>query len=221
MNDENVYLFVPNIIGYIRIVLLLLSFYYMSFDPFKTAFCYALSAGLDAIDGIAARHYQQSTKFGALLDMLTDRCATTGLGVILAIFFPSWALFFQLAIIIDISSHWIHCQSSYMKGSTSHKLIDLSGNPILAHYYNNRTILFLMCLGNEAFYAFLYLYHFTCGPIINLGLTSFGLLSFLTVVTFPVAVVKIGINLVQLAAACQNVVSIDVAERRKLKWLKD
>ena len=35
--------------------------------------CYILSAGLDAFDGHAARALDQSTKFGAMLDMLTDR----------------------------------------------------------------------------------------------------------------------------------------------------
>ena len=33
--------------------------------------------------------------------------------------------------------------------------------------------------------------------------------------TFPVAVVKMAINLVQLAVACHNVVQLDVAERKK------
>ena len=35
--------------------------------------CYILSGFLDAFDGHAARAFNQSTKFGAMLDMLTDR----------------------------------------------------------------------------------------------------------------------------------------------------
>jgi CDP-diacylglycerol--inositol 3-phosphatidyltransferase len=35
-----------------------------------------LSGLLDAVDGHAARLLNQSSKFGAMLDMLTDRCAT-------------------------------------------------------------------------------------------------------------------------------------------------
>lgn len=35
-----------------------------------------LSGLLDAVDGHAARMLNQSSKFGAMLDMLTDRCAT-------------------------------------------------------------------------------------------------------------------------------------------------
>ena len=39
-------------------------------------FLFQLSGLLDAVDGHAARLLNQSSKFGAMLDMLTDRCAT-------------------------------------------------------------------------------------------------------------------------------------------------
>ena len=40
---------------------------------FSSSACYILSGFLDAFDGHAARAFNQSTKFGAMLDMLTDR----------------------------------------------------------------------------------------------------------------------------------------------------
>jgi CDP-diacylglycerol--inositol 3-phosphatidyltransferase len=52
-----------------------------------------------------------------------------------------------------------------LQGKTSHKFIDLSENPIMRVYYTSKPILFFMCAGNEAFYAALYLLHFTEGPI--------------------------------------------------------
>ncbi len=48
------------------------------------------------------------TKFGAMLDMLTDRCSTMCLCFVLAMFYPKWALFFQLWAAIDVASHWLH-----------------------------------------------------------------------------------------------------------------
>lgn len=54
---------------------------------------------------------------------------------------------------------------SLLQGKTSHKFIDMSENPIMSIYYTNRTVLFIMCSGNEAFYAALYVLHFTEGPI--------------------------------------------------------
>lgn len=76
IEGENVFLFVPNLIGYARVILALLSFWTMQSWPIPTLFFYFLSAFLDAFDGHYARVYNQSTKFGALLDQLTDRCGT-------------------------------------------------------------------------------------------------------------------------------------------------
>lgn len=65
----------------------------------------------------------------------------------------------------------IHCcllskyNRTLLQGKTSHKFIDMSENPIMRLYYTNRMVLFFMCAGNEAFYAGLYLLHFTEGPI--------------------------------------------------------
>jgi len=50
------------------------------------------------------------SKFGAFLDMLTDRCSTMCLLVVLCNLYPRWMFVFQLSIIIDIVSHWMHCQ---------------------------------------------------------------------------------------------------------------
>jgi CDP-diacylglycerol--inositol 3-phosphatidyltransferase len=48
------------------------------------------------------------TKFGAMFDMLVDRCSTMCLCFVLAMFYPKWALFFQLWAAIDVASHWLH-----------------------------------------------------------------------------------------------------------------
>ncbi|KAK2191707.1 hypothetical protein NP493_47g02026 [Ridgeia piscesae] len=175
-------------------------------------FFYLTSGLLDAFDGHAARMLNQSSRFGAMLDMLTDRCATMCLQVVLAHFYPTYMFFFQVVMAIDITSHWIHVQSSLMSGSNSHKRIDLAGNPVLRYYYTDRAVLFSVCAGNELFYAALYLRHFT-DFIVPLGSLSFGLCSLLCWVCAPVAIAKVLINLVQLYAACQNVVAVDDAER--------
>ena len=45
---------------------------------------YVLSFVGDLFDGMAARKFHQTSKFGGLLDMVTDRCATLGLLFILS-----------------------------------------------------------------------------------------------------------------------------------------
>lgn len=70
---ENIFLFWPNIIGYSRIILAIVSLYYMNLHPRTCCLLYSISCLLDALDGYAARHFEQSTRFGAVLDMVTDR----------------------------------------------------------------------------------------------------------------------------------------------------
>ena len=74
-----------------------------------------LTGLLDAVDGHAARLLGQSSKFGAMLDMLTDRwfffssiswcirCATMCLLTTLSTFYPSFMFLFQVSRV----EHWI------------------------------------------------------------------------------------------------------------------
>lgn len=80
-------------------------------------------------------------------------------------------------------------------------------------YYTNRTVLFLMCFGNEAFYAALYLIYFTGGPLVA-GIPLFYIVLYLSA---PVAIVKSGISLLHLVVASRNLSIIDVNERKAIK----
>jgi CDP-diacylglycerol--inositol 3-phosphatidyltransferase len=70
---ENIFLFVPNLIGYTRIILAGLALYFMSYHPKYCTLAYVISCLLDAVDGQAARYLGQTSEFGAVLDMVTDR----------------------------------------------------------------------------------------------------------------------------------------------------
>ncbi|XP_058955249.2 CDP-diacylglycerol--inositol 3-phosphatidyltransferase-like [Pocillopora verrucosa] len=213
---ENVFLFIPNIIGYARIVLAILSFYFMPTNCVVAASSYLLSVLLDEFDGYAARYFNQSTMFGAMLDMLTDRCVTSALLVMLAVFYPRFTFVFQLLICLDISSHWIHVQSSLLKGGASHKKIDLSGNFFLRIYYHSRVVLSIMCAGNELFFCMLYLVHFTSGPVLSVAGSTFGLWVALAWLTLPICILKQSISVIQLTVACINTASLDESERERV-----
>lgn len=209
MTEENIFLFVPNLIGYARIALAFISFFLMPCCPWPAVFCYLLSALLDAFDGHAARALNQSTKFGAMMDMLTDRCATMCLLVNLSLLYPSYTFLFQVSMCLDISSHWLHLHSSTIKGSASHKTIDLSGNPILRVYYTSKPVLFVMCAGNELFFCLLYLLYHIPEPA--------GWLYALLFLSFLISMAKSGISAVHLVTASQNMAALDTAERQSNK----
>lgn len=208
---ENIYLFIPNIIDYARVVFAFISFYYMPFDPVKASVCYLLSGFLDAFDGHFARMFNQCSKLGAMLDQLIDRITTMCLCATLCHLYPKYMLFFQFAMALDIFSHWMHVQSAAQKGSSSHKNIDLSANPILRHYYHNKVILFTMCAANELFFCTLYLNHFTAGPLI-LGI---GLWKLLCILCAPLAFIKMFISILQLGAAMENYAIMDREDRAR------
>ncbi|XP_077298509.1 phosphatidylinositol synthase [Arctopsyche grandis] len=206
---ENIFLFVPNLIGYARIILALISFYFMPTNCVLACTCYVVSGLLDAVDGHAARYFNQSTRFGAMLDQLTDRAGTMCLCVTLANFYPKYMFWFQLSMTIDIVCHWLYLHTTLLQGKTSHKFIDMSGNPIMRVYYTNKMVLFWMCCGNEAFYASLYLLHFTEGPLID----GIGLFRLIAYICTPVAIVKSLISVVHGFVASVNLGIIDVNER--------
>ena len=120
--SPNVFLFVPNLIGkrqiynykificnlgYARVILAIISFYYLS-KPALFLPLYAASCLLDALDGHAARILNQCSKLGAVLDMVTDRSTTAGLTAYLGHIYPQWMTGFLVLIGLDLSSHYMH-----------------------------------------------------------------------------------------------------------------
>lgn len=63
----------PNLIGYSRVILAAISLFFMPIHPKFCTVLYTISCLLDAVDGQAARALGQASKFGAVLDMVTDR----------------------------------------------------------------------------------------------------------------------------------------------------
>lgn len=127
-------------LGYIRIILAIFSLYYMPLHPRTCSALYAISCLLDALDGYAARIFNQGTQFGAVLDMVTDRCTTSCLLVYLATAIPRWAIVFQGLIALDFASHYMHMYASLVIGGTgsSHKNIDSSQGWLMKVYYSNK-----------------------------------------------------------------------------------
>jgi CDP-diacylglycerol--inositol 3-phosphatidyltransferase len=223
--SENVFLFVPNLIGYTRVILAALAMHYMNYHPKYSTFAYCISQLLDAVDGHAARYLGQASKFGAVLDMVTDRATTSCLLCYLSSVYPQYALVFQFLIALDFSSHYMHMYSSLVTGSKSHKLVTSDVSRILWFYYNDPTTLFLICAGNELFFVSLYLAHWVTTPVPVPISASLPFLAGLTwpeliaLICFPISALKNIINIVQLWKASKILVGVDLVERAKARGL--
>ncbi|KAL4811074.1 CDP-alcohol phosphatidyltransferase-domain-containing protein [Aspergillus unguis] len=232
ITTENVFLFTPNLIGYARIILALVSLHYMPYHPRTCTLLYSTSYLLDALDGAAARHFNQSTRFGAVLDMVTDRCTTTCLLVFLASAFPRWSILFQGLISLDYSSHYVHMYATLAMGNgRGHKEVHGEWPWALRVYYSNSKILFAVCTLNELFFIALYLLSFSSDTASSMewSWSAAAMESarankinaywpgVLFSVCLPVMLYKQYVNVVQLVQASRLIALGDVEARRETR----
>ncbi|KAG7810751.1 hypothetical protein KL921_002379 [Ogataea angusta] len=204
---SHIFRFIPNIIGYVRVLTLIASLFTMQNHPkFTMWVLYSTSCLLDAFDGYAARKLDQSTTFGAVLDMVTDRCSTCSLIVFLTRLYPNWFILWQMLISLDLASHYLHMYASITSGSKSHKSMKKDTSILLKLYYENRIVLFLVCALNELFYMALYLdyYKFRALPLIGISFPRL-----LIYVSAPVWFFKQVTNVIQLMQACTTLAQQD------------
>ncbi|KYR00594.1 hypothetical protein DLAC_02613 [Tieghemostelium lacteum] len=205
---SKVYTYIPNLIGYGRVIFAIMAFVY-SYEDYKKFFVfYALSALLDMADGHAARYFNQCSQFGALLDMITDRCSTIALIVVLSHFYPKYLNVYISLIVLDIVSHFARLFSTLMTGKTSHKMTDANHLKIMKIYYENKYFLAFMCFGNEGFFLFTYLYHFFPNALVYFIQWFF---------FFPISAFKQVINFIQFAQAISDIVAFDERKSKEKK----
>lgn len=218
-NNPNIFLYYPNILDYLRVVFVALAFYYSNSSPNIFFISYFLSFCLDLFDGMAARHFNQTSKFGGTLDMVIDRISTSGLLMVLSGFYHEKSYYFIFLMMLDIGSHWLQTHSGFMAVPTDGKLLndnhkDLEEKfTILNFYYKNKIGLGAICLGAELFLLFLYYAHFYRHLFSNfLFMTSLFIVG-------AIYALKQFISCIQLISASQRIVRFDLMEY-KMKNLK-
>lgn len=154
-----------------------------------------------------ARYFNQCSRFGAVLDMLTDRMSTAVLLIVLShLYRHAWGLFAAL-IVLDIVSHWCQMYSKQMQQQTTHKG---SKNAMLNFYYTAPYALLVHCVGNEACFITLYLLPH-CEQIVWLH----SLLTVVLYIAFPICVMKQLMNVIQLCDSCSEIASLDWMQARQ------
>ncbi|KAG5476277.1 hypothetical protein GH5_05276 [Leishmania sp. Ghana 2012 LV757] len=155
-----IFYFVPNIIGYARMVASIAAYVVARDCPALCLALYTASFALDTADGMAARALDQCSHFGAILDMLTDRASTAGFLVVLdGVLQPMpYRYTFLLAtlLFLDVASHFCRMYASVFIRKDSHKDVSDSIFTLLRAYYSNRHVMAVLCVGQEFAYIFLY-----------------------------------------------------------------
>mmetsp|Transcript_19429 Transcript_19429/g.41843 ORF Transcript_19429/g.41843 Transcript_19429/m.41843 type:complete len:262 (+) Transcript_19429:114-899(+) len=236
---DHVLWFVPNLIGYSRVALALSSFAVMLLHPDGddrywcglALILYFSSFVGDLVDGWAARKLNQTSQFGGVLDMVTDRCATLGLlQVLTAEYFSKQQqshgdgsmiskllpLAFVSLALLDVSSHWcqMYATLACSDGETPahHKSAEANQgrNFLVQWYYGYYWFFAYLCVGAELTYVLMYLnLHFrTTEPkeahdIIN-AVIQWGL-----VICVPACAAKQVVNLAQLTSSFRAIAQHD------------
>jgi CDP-diacylglycerol--inositol 3-phosphatidyltransferase len=206
---SDVLLFYPNLIGYARVIFMIMSLWYMVEKEWKkTLLFYLLAFGGDVVDGYVARAFKQSSQYGGVLDMVTDRVSTCGFLVMLTQFeeYKKYTFAFAMLIIIDISSHWFHVMSVSAHHKSKEALEDR--NVFLKWYYSIYPLFGYCCVGTEMFYVFLYvLAAVDPNPYKEIveKICWYG--------CFPACIMKQFVNFVQLASAAHHIAEKDASER--------
>lgn len=185
VTPENVLLYLPNIIGYLRIVCTITSFMIMisivdtaattSFNYYGWRIAILLYIGSfvgDLFDGMVARAYNQCSIYGSVLDMITDRCSTTGLLYVLSCEYNAttignnsvqYRLLFLFLLLLDISSHWCQMYSSIQVSNSNNSIVhhksdegNSTKNFLVRWFYKYYWFFGYLCVGAEFTYILLY-----------------------------------------------------------------
>ncbi|PIA50914.1 hypothetical protein AQUCO_01100018v1 [Aquilegia coerulea] len=147
----SVYLYIPNIIGYIRVLMNIVAFARCFSDKKLFSVLYFISFICDGIDGWFARKFNQVSTFGAVLDMVTDRVSTACLLAVLSQIYRPGLVFLSL-LALDVGSHWLQMYSTFLSGKVSHKDVKDSTNWLFKAYYGNRLFMAYCCVASEVIY---------------------------------------------------------------------
>eukprot|EP00946_MAST-07B_sp_MAST-7B-sp1_P000607 g607.t1 len=216
----DVLLFIPNLIGYARVACTVI-FLCLARDPAQWHLAltsYILSFTLDLFDGMAARRFNQTSKFGAVLDMVTDRCSTAVMLAVLAHLYANTHArafdAFVALMVLDVASHWVQMKAA---GNLHHK--SSSQNFIVRFYYEQYWFFGYCCVGAEFFYILMYGYFFVDQSSVLNEYTggvpvhgSDGLVYKIAVYgMLPGCLIKQFVNVCQLSAASVSIAANDAA----------
>lgn len=149
MNYEVIF-YLPNIVDYVRIVLLVISIF---LENRAFAMLYGASVSLDYFDGLLARTFNQTSMLGGALDMVIDRISTMVILMKITVSKSVYAPWCMLYAVIDFMSHFIYFLVSAYTG-VHHKIF--SSSTLLSYYYTPG-LLYLLCFGSELGFITTYL----------------------------------------------------------------
>jgi len=180
--------YIPNVLGYIRIVLVCVFLGTFKKHPFISVLVLFLAQFLDMLDGYFARKLNQNSNLGVVLDMCIDRITYLAFYFALLIMQPNLFYGVLFLAVLDHSSHYARIYACQISKITNHKEL-ISRYKLLNYYYGSKTFLTALIIGENTFLASVYLSSFY---------QLSGMLLVVFCITFVLFLLKQIINMVQL-----------------------
>lgn len=144
--------FIPNILDYARILLLISVVLVFTAHPWLGIWLYVVNSVLDMLDGTVARLFNQQSKLGALLDFSIDRAAITILLAGCIWIYPHLFGLFVAVMAIDIASHFAVCYANAYNGS-SHLHFISQGSTLLVWFSQKSWVRYMICTSHDLFFG--------------------------------------------------------------------
>ena len=219
---SDVLLYVPNLLGYVRVVLTVSSYALLLMDSsaywFAATLLYLGSFVGDLFDGWMARKLNQTSSFGGVLDMVTDRCSTLGFLFLLSTDYrpvdadlglPLFQATFLFLVLLDVSSHWCQMYASLSCGQHHKSEAGNKGRNFLVRWFYKYYYFFgYLCCGAEFTYMLLLVKRHAPDEWqiwVQLGLA----------VCVPGCVAKQFVNVAQLTSSCYAIATSDAEAKQK------
>ena len=152
--------YIPNLVGYIRIILTLIAVAFIFKYPPVGIFFGFISQLLDALDGTLARRLDQCSALGTILDYAVDRMFVACWMIVLTVIEPQFWFLFVLILSLDLVSHLFQLYASQQKGKNSHKDQDEHQGGLLKYYYRHPAFMFNVCLFHDLWILAIVINHF-------------------------------------------------------------
>ncbi|MCC2624209.1 MAG: hypothetical protein K0R14_82 [Burkholderiales bacterium] len=196
----SVYWYVPNIISYIRLILLALVLLLFKNMPLTAIICYIFSSLLDAVDGFLARVLNQSSNIGVILDYCTDRLSLAVLVASLILVIPKFWVLWVIILGLDLFSHFCQLYFTVLNNDVHHKnTSNIIKFKSLRLYYSSRLVLFTSCLSKELLLGMYLIY----------SLWPAKWMIAVIIVLVPGFVFKVWINILQIVQSIQYAAGLE------------
>ncbi|PKI52448.1 hypothetical protein CRG98_027140 [Punica granatum] len=192
----SVYLYIPNVIGYLRVLMNCVAF----------GVCFSNKRLFSVLYFL-----RFVSTFGAVLDMVTDSVLVE----LLLLCRPG--MIFLLLLALDIASHWFQMYSTFLSGKVSHKDVKDSTSWLFKLYYGYRPFMAYCCVACEVLYIALFLLaeknSENLTDVLVSSVKRCSALSFLLVVSLFGWTIKQAVNVIQMKTAADVCVLYDIAKK--------